>query len=35
VTALEDQNHQGELPPPFQAKLYIIRDWITLFNAID
>lgn len=35
VTALEDQNHQGKLPPPFQAKLYIIRDWITLFNAID
>ncbi len=35
VTALTDSNHQGRLAPAALAKVYLFRDWITLFQAGD
>jgi hypothetical protein len=35
VTALTDSNHQGKLPPQALAKVYLLRDWIAVFQAGD
>ncbi len=35
VTALTDSNHQGKVAPQALAKVYLIRDWINVFQAAD
>ncbi len=35
VTALTDSNHQGRLAQAALAKVYLFRDWITVFQAGD
>ncbi len=35
VVALSDGNHQEKLPPETAKKLYVLRDWISVFNALE
>ncbi len=35
LTVLNDPNHQGKLAPQLIAKLFIFREWITVFAAGD
>jgi hypothetical protein len=35
LTALTDGTHAGKVPPQVTSKSYMIRDWITTFEAVD